>query len=73
MLQVVTPCSLVGKYQHFVETCCLYLQSFLRELKVALWNDVTSSGGRGREKEREGEGHFGFSTVFTTACPWPLS
>ena len=48
MLQVVTPCSLVAKYQRFVETCCLYLQSLLREVTVALWIEVTSSG--------EGEG-----------------
>ena len=48
MLQVVTPCSFVGKYQRFVETCSVYLQSLLRELTVALWNEVTSSGERER-------------------------
>ena len=51
MLQVVTPCSFVGKYQLFVETCSLYLQSLLRGLTVALWNEVTSSVEREREKE----------------------
>jgi hypothetical protein len=47
VLPVVTPCSLVGKYQRFVETCCLYRRSLLREVTVALWNEVTSSVGKG--------------------------
>jgi hypothetical protein len=65
--KVVTPCSLIGKYR-FVETCCLYLQSLLRELTVALWNEVTSPG----ERERGGQEFWVHYCIYNSVSLVPI-
>jgi hypothetical protein len=49
------PCSLVGRYQHYREICCLHLQGVSEndEDAVTLYNQVAKKMVHGRVEETE--------------------